>query len=58
MFQKQAIAEIFDQLENYAIMISDPAMPKNLDGLATSSLAAKDKNIWNRLTSSIKGASK
>jgi A1 cistron-splicing factor AAR2 len=56
MFQKEGIAEIFDKLEAYTIMIPNPATPKKLDGHATSSLAAKDHNIWHHLTSSMKGA--
>ena len=58
MFQKQAVAEVFDKLEVYNLTVKDPTTPKKLDGHATSSLAAKDKNIWNHLTSYIKGASK
>lgn len=56
MIQKEGIAEIFDKLQAYTIMIANPATPTKLDGHATSSMVARDPNIWHHLTSSMKGA--
>ena len=53
--QKEGIAEIFDQLHNYTIMIPNPA-PTRASGIVTSSMAARDPNIWHHLTGSMKGS--
>lgn len=55
MFQKEAIGEIFDKLQDYTSMIPNQPTPKQVV-CPTSSLAAKEPNIWRHLTSCIKGA--
>jgi A1 cistron-splicing factor AAR2 len=56
MIQKEGIAEIFDKLEAYTIMIANLSKDTKFDGHATSSRVTTDPNIWRHLTSSMKGA--
>jgi A1 cistron-splicing factor AAR2 len=55
MIQREGIAEIFDKLQPYTIMIANPATPINVTG-PTKHMVARDSNIWRHLTSCMKGA--